>query len=165
MSFPKLFLCLLASTLLAACATPLTPEQQEAQDAETAAARDYFSRKVELTDDGGDSAGYTTLELKNSIEGYVLAYYGADKMTPLYTEEVTKCVGKMGAFPSLDCELYNGVHRWAGFSYTVAPEDTVVKDPRLIPMQSRINVKKGDLIVMTRHSPQHWRFAGRFLQP
>ena len=164
MSLPKLFLCLLASAMLVACATPLTPEQQKAQDAETAAARDYFSRKVELTDDGGDSAGYTMLELKNSTEGYILAYYGADKTTPLYIEEVTKCVGNMGAFPSLDCELYDGVHRWAGFSYTVASEDTVVKDPRLIPMQSRINVKKGDLIVMTRHSPQHWRFAGRFVQ-
>ncbi|MCU0075360.1 hypothetical protein N8H71_27530 [Pseudomonas koreensis] len=164
MSFPKLILCLMASAMLASCATPLTPQELKAQEAETAAARDYFSRKVELTDDGGDSSGYTTLELKNTAEGYILAYYGKDKAAPLYTEQVTECVGKSGPFPSLDCKLYNGVHRWAGFSYTVAAEDTVVKDPRLIPMQSRINVKKGDIIVMTRHSPQHWRFAGRFAQ-
>jgi len=158
----QLFFCLIATVTLASCATPLTPEQQKAQDAETAVARDYFTRKVELTDDGGDSAGYTTLELKNTADGYILAFYGSDKSKPLYTEQVTDCVGKTGPFPSLECKLYNGVNRWAGFSYTVAAEDTVVKDPRLIPLQSRINVKKGDLIVMTRHSPQHWRFAGRF---
>jgi len=158
-----LFLCLIASTLVVSCATPLTPEQQKAQDIETAKALDYFTRPVELTDDGGHSAGYTKLLFRRFGSGFILSYYSKEKIRPLYSERVTECVGRVDPSPTIDCKLYNGFNSRLGFTYTVASEDTIVTDPALIPLQHHINVKKGDLIVETRHSPQSWRFAGRFL--
>ncbi|WP_397448997.1 hypothetical protein [Pseudomonas sp. NA-150] len=156
--------CLLAASTLAACATaPLSPSEREAQQAETAKARDYFARKIQLTDDGGDRAGYTTIELKNTPTGYIVAYYGERKSSPVFTDEVTECIGKLSPSPTLDCTLFDGYHRWVGVTFTVVSEDTVVSDPRLIPLQSHIKIAKGGLLVETRHSPQSWRFAGKFV--
>lgn len=165
MTLRPLIPSLFAAFTLASCALtpPLTPEQLKVQAAETAQARDYFAHRINITDDGGDSPGYSVIELKSTPEGGdVIAYYDKGKARPLFTDKVTECVGKAGPFPTLDCKLYDGIHRWVGITYTVVSEDTVITDPRLIPMQSHIKVSKGGLMVEIRRSPQSWRLAGRF---
>ena len=139
MTLRPLIPSLFAAFTLASCAlTPLlTPEQIKAQEAETATVRDCFAYRVNITDDGGDSPGYAVIELKSIPEGGdVIAYYDKGKARPLFTDQVTECVGKVGPFPTLDCKLYDGIHRWVRITYTVVSEDTVISDPRLISLQS-----------------------------
>ena len=141
-------------------APPLTPEQEKAQEIESAKAINYFSNKIVITDSGGKDIGFSAIKIERTYNGHMVRYYSSEKPEPLFEDKVIKCIGDAEINPNLNCELYNGVNRRVRLKVTQVSEDTVVKDPRLIPLQDKIILKKGTLLVETQWSPTYYQLAG-----
>lgn len=112
---------------------------------------DYFTKRMVIVKDGGSNFGAE--EVSFSREGSVVRMNFYKKNSSQIYQQLTpdSCSGYVAPKGSnrttyLSCTFYSTTNQYMGFvSAEIARRDEVVKDGRVIPRRSPIEIKQGDL--------------------